>query len=295
MPWRDLHLLFVRQSVRVKFSGDSMTQQLWINGVPTTQLDARDRGVAYGDGVFETIRVSAGVPLLLDQHRARMIQGAQRLSLDVAAVDALLCELAQIDLPQDAALKLTLTRGVGGRGYLYDPSIAPTRIIMLAPLPSYEPQREQGVTLRHCETRLGINPALAGIKHLNRLEQVLARNEWRDPDVHEGLVCDAEGFLVEGTMSNLFWRTGARIYTPRVDRCGVDGVIRRVLLGQFTHAGIKVEQGLYEPDLLQQADEIILCNSLIEVWPVKCLDNKQFEKGSLFNRAWTLLQEEYQR
>lgn len=272
-----------------------MTHTLWINGVPGSELDVRDRGFAYGDGVFETIRVTGGQPMLLAQHYARMRNGVERLGLDSAALDALFDDLSRIQLPSAAALKLTITRGVGGRGYLYDSSMQASRIIMLSPLPEYEQQRMQGVTLRFCSTRLGINPALAGIKHLNRLEQVLARNEWTDTAVHEGVVCDADGFVVEGTMSNLLWRKGSRIFTPRVDRCGVNGVVRQVLMAQFAQHGVDVEQGLYPPEVLLEADEIVVCNSLIEVWPVVRLEQQDFEKGALFQQAWSFLMEEYQR
>lgn len=272
----------------------TMTQMLWINGKQQTQIDVRDRGFAYGDGLFETIQISHGRPQLMARHIARMRSGAARLGLDIATVDQLLEDLAAINLPDDGVLKLTLSRGVGGRGYVYTADMEVTRVIMLGPKPVYANQAKEGINLRVCDTRLGLNPALAGIKHLNRLEQVIARNEWSDPVINEGIVLDYEGFVVEGTMSNLFWVTDGIIYAPSLERCGVAGVVRDFLIERFTADGHVVEVGLYPLADLISADEIFVCNSLIDIWPVKQLDSNHYSLGPLAKTARTYLEEEYQ-
>ncbi|MDI3326236.1 aminodeoxychorismate lyase [Pontibacterium granulatum] len=271
-----------------------MTQTLWINGKQQTQIDVRDRGFAYGDGLFETIQISHGKSQLMARHITRMRSGAVRLGFDASVIDQLLEDLAEINLPDDGVLKLTLSRGVGGRGYSYAADMEATRVIMLGPKPAYGNQAEEGITLKVCDTRLGVNPALAGIKHLNRLEQVLARNEWSDPAINEGVVLDYEGFVVEGTMSNLFWVKDRVIYTPSLERCGVAGVVRDFLIEKFTADGHSVEVGLYPLADVISADEIFICNSLIDIWPVKQLDSNYYALGPVAKAARTYLVEEYQ-
>lgn len=271
-----------------------MTQSLWINGQQQSQIDVRDRGFAYGDGIFETVQVLHGKAQLLERHVRRMKEGAQRLGLLSSSVDQLLAELRSIELPAEAVLKLTLSRGVGGRGYTYDSTADGTRVVMLTPKPTYGDQAESGICLRVCDTRLGLNPALAGIKHLNRLEQVLARNEWSDPAIHEGVVLDYEGYIAEGTMSNLFWVKDQCIYTPRLDRCGVAGVVRDFLVERFSQAGADLKVGLYELASLRDADEVFICNSLIDVWPVRQFEDVSYQSGPVAQRARQYLVEEYQ-
>lgn len=271
-----------------------MTQNLWINGKQQTQIDVRDRGFAYGDGLFETIQISNGRPQLMQQHIARMRKGAARLSFSGSAIDLLLGELAALSLPAEGVLKLTLSRGAGGRGYAYAADMETTRVIMLGPKPAYGNQAEEGIALRLCDTRLGLNPALAGIKHLNRLEQVLARNEWSDSAINEGIVLDYEGYVVEGTMSNLFWVKDGVLYTPSLERCGVAGVVRDFLCDKFAADGHRVEVGLYPPTDVIAADELFVCNSLIDIWPVKRLDSNHYPLGPVAKAARTYLEEEYQ-
>lgn len=262
--------------------------------MPQTKVDVRDRGFAYGDGLFETIQVLHGKPQLMARHIARMRSGAIRLGFDSVAIDQLLEDLAAISLPVEGVLKLTLSRGAGGRGYGYVPDMEPTRVMMLGPKPVYAHQTKEGINLRVCDTRLGLNPALAGIKHLNRLEQVLARNEWSDPEINEGIVLDYEGMVVEGTMSNLFWVTNGIVYTPSLDRCGVAGVVRDFLIEKFTADGYSVEVGLYPLADVASADEIFVSNSLIDIWSVKQLGLSRYPLGPMANIARKYLEEEYQ-
>jgi 4-amino-4-deoxychorismate lyase len=133
--------------------------------------------------------------------------------------------------------------------------------------------------VRLCTTRLGSNPQLAGIKHLNRLEQVLARQEWNDPDIREGLLLDAEGFMIEGTMSNLFTVTGKSLATPDLTGCGVAGIMRTVVLEQAASLGLDVTVKPLPLAAVQQADEVFLTNSLIGIWPMIELENRAWNPG----------------
>jgi len=182
----------------------------------------------------------------------------------------------------DAILKILITRGSGGRGYRPPSKARTTRLVCLYPLPEYPLEfREQGIRLRHCRTRLGLSPDLAGLKHLNRLEQVLARSEWDDPDIHEGLMFDANGRLVEGTMSNVFLLLDEGLVTPALSRCGVAGVTRSVVLQLAERLGLPVQRRDVSADELDRAAEVFLTNSLIGIWPVRRLDARTWPVGAV--------------
>lgn len=270
----------------------STSARCLVNGRPDSQLSARDRGLAYGDGLFETLRVTRGSAALLERHLQRLSRGASvlRIALDMPLIRAEL-EAAALELNQ-GLLKLVITRGEAGRGYAMPEQAAPTRILYLSPLPEYPPaNRQQGVRLYPCTTRLGDQPLLAGIKHLNRLEQVLARSEWQDARYPEGLVCDLQGQPIEGTMSNLFVRLGGQWLTPSLQRCGVRGVMRDYLIEQLSAAGeLVIERSLGFNELLA-SDEVFCCNSVFGVWPVVELGTHHWPVGPHTRHAQTLVEQ----
>ncbi len=228
-----------------------------------------DRGLAYGDGLFETVLVRDGQALLWDEHVARLARGCRALALpppDMARL-ARLPARAGMGLK---VLKIILTRGSGGRGYLPpDPSRPRLRwqVADFAPQPD---RWRDGVRVRHCRLQLGRQPALAGIKHLNRLENVLARREWRDAEVAEGLLCDSAGQLVEATTMNLVWRRDGRLETPCLARCGVAGTLRDALMARQAIAQVSCG-----PEVLAEAEALWLLNSVQGVWPVARLDDAE--------------------
>ena len=251
-----------------------------VNGVPTSAVSARDRGLAYGDGLFETILVRGGKPTLAEWHFQRLALGAQalRLPVDLAVIRSEVEQQAM--LLGDGLFKLIITRGESLRGYAMPQQPQVTRILQSSPLPSYPAQHaEQGVRLYPCATRLGDQPMLAGLKHLNRLEQVLARSEWQDSVHAEGLVCNLAGDPIEGTMSNLFMRLDDRWVTPALDRCGVRGVMRGFLIEQLAAQGDAVEERSISFDELLRSTEVFCCNSVFGVWPVVALADWQWPVG----------------
>lgn len=243
---------------------------VWVNGLATSLVSVADRGFQYGDGLFETFLVHCGIPVFWQAHLERLQRGCMRLGLPCPAPELLRREAEMACAAQtQAVLKLQLTRGRGGRGYAPPAQVEPTRVFSLHPLPEQlEEIKQQGVRARLCRTRLGINPALAGVKHCNRLEQVLARREWDDASVYEGLMCDVEGFLVEGTMTNLFWCQSETLLTPRLDRCGVAGIVRAWVIERAAEWGLKVEEVRVGLEALAGAEEVFLTNSVIGVVPV---------------------------
>lgn len=245
-----------------------------IDGVPVGTIPAADRGLQYGDGLFETIAVVEGRPRLWERHVERLRAGCERLAIPMPPEGQLAEEASRLtrraDRADRAVLKLILTRGEGGRGYRPPDSPRPRRILRLTPWPDYpEAWRSDGVRVRYCETRLGHQPLLAGLKHLNRLEQVLARAEWSDPDVAEGLMLDLDGRVVEGTQTNLFALLEGRLVTPPLNRCGVAGVVREVAIESAAAVGFEVVESVLLPEQLAAADGLFLTSSLAGIWPIR--------------------------
>ncbi|HVC02439.1 MAG TPA: aminodeoxychorismate lyase [Steroidobacteraceae bacterium] len=237
--------------------------KVWINGRAGTRIDWRDRGLQYGDGLFETMCVRAGAVRLLEYHLDRLYGGSARLGIDPPDRGRLRREIARAAaLRDDAVLKLVLTRGVGARGYRPSGGERSTRILSLWPPPAHAAVGSAPIRLRICRTRIGRNDALAGLKTLNRLESVLARAEWRDERIGEGLLLDHDGHVVCGTMSNLFLRRGATLSTPLVDRCGVAGVMRRFVLAEAASVGLRPVERRIRLEDLHTAEEVFMSNAV---------------------------------
>jgi len=254
----------------------------WIDGQPADAVNLQSRALAYGDGLFETIAVRAGRPSLLEYHLERLALGCQRLAIsaDHGLIRDELCRYAS--LLGDGVLKLILVRGDSQRGYAPAAGAAPRRILQGSPLPAYPAQHaEQGVRLFPCSTRLAEQPLLAGLKHLNRLEQVLARAEWQDAEYAEGLMRDVSGRIIEGVYSNLFLVRGAELLTADLRRCGVAGVMRAALIGHAAKAGIALRITDLSLQDLEQADEVFVCNSVYGIWPVRAFASLNWPPGPL--------------
>jgi 4-amino-4-deoxychorismate lyase len=255
-----------------------------VDGAATPLVPADDRGLAYGDGVFETMSAVDGRVPLLERHLRRMAEGAGRLG--IAMPDAALwrADLARALPAQGRAVaKLVLTRGSGARGYLPTVDAAPRRIVAVdrwADRPAS--WWSDGIALRVCATRVGVNPALAGLKHLNRLEQVLARAEWSDASAVEGLMLDMEDRVVGGTMSNVFAVVEGALCTPPVDRAGVAGIARALIIEAL---GAR-ERALTLADL-SAAGELFVTNALIGAWPVATLEARRFDARAAVRAAQT--------
>jgi len=254
-----------------------------VNGVPTAAVNALDRGLAYGDGLFRTVRIDGGRPLFWERHIAHLDEGCRRLGIAAADPAALASEAASLfGDGGDGVLKIVVTRGVGGRGYRPPEAPAPTRMLARFPMPPAP--AGCGVRVRLCATRMAIQPATAGIKTLNRLDQVLARAEWSDAGIFEGLMRDSEGFVVGGTMSNLFLVHGHRLLTPIVDRAGIAGTMRAAAIDAARTSGIDVVEARLAPSALVQADEAFVTNSIIGAVPVGDLCGRALAVGPITRR-----------
>ena len=252
-----------------------------VNGECREHIEISDRGFQYGDGLFETIAIINGQPVFFDRHIARLNAGCRRLYIPFPGAELLAFEAKKLCRHSSkAVLKLILTRGSGGRGYRQPDVIQTTRVLSLYPFPDYpDIYKEQGITARFCDTRLGLNPALAGIKHLNRLEQIMARAEWTNPDIQEGIMLDINEHVIEGTMTNLFYTKSKTLYTSSLDRSGVAGIMRRIIMTLSSDHNLPVIEHTFTKDELLSADEVFVCNSIVGIWPVKQIANDCFPVG----------------
>ena len=241
-----------------------------VNGEFGNLISIRDRGLLYGDGVFRTLRVSSGKPEHWPLHYQKLQHDCTALGIACPDFACLSEEMGRLlpDYPE-AVYKLIVTRGQAVRGYAPAPDAVPNHIWDVSPLPEYPANRaEQGVALCLCELRLSQQPRLAGIKHLNRLENVLAASEFAMSDADEGLLLDAQGHVIEGTRSNVFLVSGDKLITPDLSRCGVAGVQRDRVMAYAEKIGMAVEVRDVMPDELRTADEVFLTNSVFGLWPV---------------------------
>ncbi len=252
-----------------------------IAGLIDGRLDPRDRGVAYGDGVFETMRWTGGRIPLLQWHLARLAGGVGRLGIrlpDLSGLEAAIADATPV--AGDAVVRLVVTRGVGPRGYAPPRDALATAFALIEPWLPRRTADPEGLVLRWCQLRLAPQPALAGIKHLNRLEQVLARAEWDDPTIDEGLLCDPSGHVVCATAANLFAVIDGRLVTPDVSRVGVAGVARAIV-----RDALDVEVRSLPSAELDRATEVFLTNAVRGVMRVARIDARRFAPGPVARAA----------
>lgn len=262
-------------------------ERWWINGQPGRLIDVTDRGFTYGDGLFETIAVRTGQARFLALHLDRLLAGCGRLRMAVPERGALEVNLVTAARGiRHGVLKVIVTRGAGSRGYKLPAE--PVTTVVWGTMES-EPLQSRPIEIRWCETMVSVNPATAGLKTLGRLEQVLARAEWDLPEVAEGLMTTTDRQLVGGTSSNVFVVAGDRVLTPLLNRAGVAGVMRRVVLEAARQAGIEVAETALAPSDLHAATELFVTNALTGIRPVCRLDSHAWTAGPVTRRLQELL------
>jgi 4-amino-4-deoxychorismate lyase len=246
------------------------------NGAALAGPLARSRGLHYGDGVFRTLLKYDGQLIDIKLQLLKIEHDAKALGLDPPAAEVLQGEAEQLSATaRNGVIKILLLRGGAGRGYTPHTTQA-DRLLLLYPLPEYPAQHwREGIQAFRCGLRLGRQPALAGIKHLNRLEQVLGSRDWPE-GAAEGILCDERGAPVCGTRSNLFWVEAGRLHTPALDACGVAGMMRDKVLACVTALGLGVEVATRPWSKLLDADEAFVSNSLIGIWPLRRLEQREW-------------------
>ncbi len=261
-----------------------------INGHQTDQLSSLDRGLLYGDGIFETIAVKQGQLQYWEDHLERLQLGCKALGLhdlDVLLLEKEVYSLVDTVSSLNSVIKIIITRGIGDRGYKPTAQTI-TRIVQKFPWPDYPSSYiETGVKVTQCNFRLARQSRLSQIKHLNRLEQVLARSEW-DDDYQEGLVCDSENNVIEATSSNVFFQIDNALITPDLVQCGVAGVMRKKIIEYCRSNGIALEIRDFNQSEISQIQAMLLCNCIIGIWPVVSYCKRELDKTAIISELVTV-------
>ena len=265
-----------------------------VNGEQGNLINIRDRGLLYGDGVFRTFLATRGKAMHWPLHYQRLKADCTTLGIDCPDVTKLSAQLSDLlKLHPDGVVKLIVTRGEGQRGYAPPTRSESTVIWDVSPLPDFPAdQATKGIKARICQIRLSQQPRLAGIKHLNRLENVLAAAEWSDTKIAEGLLMDMDGNVIEGTRSNLFLVSRGELVTPDLSRCGVAGVQRARVMSWATqhHMPLQVRDVSLEEVL--HADELFVVNSIVGLWPLRELEKSRWAEFPIATKIRQSLERE---
>lgn len=259
------------------------TVRLLLNGIPADQIPLTDRGLHYGDGLFETLAIVESVPQYWDRHMARLERGEKALGFPITDKSLLRREAnSLIQSTPRSVLKILITRGSGGRGYRPPETSEPRRILSLHGWPDYPDQwYRDGINLRICRARWSRNKQLAGLKHLNRLEQVLARREWSDQSIAEGLMLDERGRVISGTQSNLFLVHNGVLITPDLTHSGIAGIMREVVIEMAPHLGVQIQIEQIHLEQVKEADALFVTNSLLGLCPVASMEAQVYDIGRI--------------
>lgn len=240
-----------------------------INGEFNSLLDISDRSFHYGDACFTTICVKQSRLQLWAKHLERLTNNCQRLGIQFADWSAVLQSaerLIEKSGAESAVVKVVITRGRGGRGYSPKEVRWPSYVVSIHSFPSlYTNWHQNGINVGLSSVKLGKQPLLAGIKHCNRLEQVLIKDALDKTEFDDVLVCDFDDNLVESSAGNLFWLTQGQWYTPSLEYSGVEGVMRNCVLDYFAEKNSPVVQVTQNIGANFAADEMFICNSLMGV------------------------------
>jgi 4-amino-4-deoxychorismate lyase len=247
-----------------------------VNGKPGNLISIRDRGLLYGDGVFRTLRATQGKAQHWLLHYQKLQHDCTALGIACPEVGLLSAELNDLLARHpNGVVKLIVTRGEGTRGYAPPGCAETTHLWDVFPLPDYPADWAiHGIKARLCRLRLSQQPRLAGVKHLNRLENVLAAAESDDADIAEGLLMDAESNVIEGKRSNLFLVSRGKLITPDLSRCGVAGVQRDRVMAWAAQHNMPLQVRDVRLNEVLHADELFVVNSIIGLWPVRELEQR---------------------
>jgi len=257
---------------------------IWVNGNLTRAQDATipalDRGLLYGDGVFETVRVYSGVPFRLEAHVGRLFDGASMLQIPVPVSGDELCDvvasLLAVDQLDDAYLRITLTRGCGGPPADLRPTEAPTLMVQARPFSGYPADLyARGMSALLSPVRRNETSPLSLVKSLNYLDNVLARADAINAGFDEAILLNTAGLVTEGTASNIFVVLEDRVLTPPSHDGVLAGITRAAVFDV-----LDVTERSVGLDELVGADEAFVTNSLMEVMPLVCLGNERIGSGA---------------
>lgn len=251
----------------------------WVNGLACQQISVTDRAVSFGDGCFTTIHGVNQQAKMLNEHVARLVNDSQRLKIsqpDWVALKQHIQQVCSLQTEDEFVVKVIISRGVGGRGYSSHGFTSPTVIVSVSPFPNNYAQLQcKGARLIVSDIPLARSPLLAGMKHLNRLEQVLIKQGIDECAADEAIVLDTDGIIVECCSANVFWRVGQTVYTPDVSHSGVNGLMRQKIIALLADSQYHLQVVERFATVLKYCDEVIICNALMPVLPVQSIQISQ--------------------
>ncbi len=272
------------------------THTYLINGDFNQAISPLDRGFAYGDGVFRTMVMRSGLPVNWPLHYQKLVADCAAIGIVCPSAELLMSDFLQlfsiedIDSEKQEVAKIMITRGEGERGYKPPAVTTPTRVIIRSAMPQYAKESYAGgVQLHVCNTRLSSQVKLAGVKHLNRLENILARMEWRDEGIFDGVLLDQQGNVIECTMSNIFARFDKVLVTPDLSECGVAGITRQRICDVSSALNLTAEVAPLSLSRMLQADELFICNSLYGAFQVSKIGDTTWVQQALAKTFRNLL------
>ena len=254
-----------------------------VNGSFDQTISPVDRGFAYGDGIFRTMVIRNSLPDHWPQHYQKLVADCAVIGIVCPSAELLMSDLQQLFAIDEIAIaKIVITRGEGARGYAPPAITMPMRVVIKSPMPQYSVNHLiNGVNLHVCRIQMAHQPKLAGIKHLNRLENVMARMEWHEDTIFDGLLLDQIGNVIECTMSNIFARFDNTLITPDLSLCGVAGITRQRIIGLAVMLKFNIEIKDLSFDELLQADEVVICNSIYGAFQVNKIGENLLPQQSL--------------
>jgi len=244
-----------------------------------TPISSSDRAFNYGDGVFTTLLINEHKVELLPYHISRLEHDAAaiKLNIDIYALEAAIAE--QVKAIESASsenaspkyvLKVHVSGGQAGRGYARSEDSEALIRFSQHPYPvHYDSLANEGVAVICAQTRLAIQPLLAGVKHMNRLEQVLVKHEVDDAGANDAIVCDTQDNIIEASAGNVFFYLNEQWYTPSLKGSGVNGVVRQCLIDSLLDDNCALNVGEYDPSYLRNASAVVITNALMGVMPVR--------------------------
>ena len=263
-----------------------------VNGCEQQLLAITDRATQYGDGCFTTMLVEHQQVQLWSLHLTRLKVSLARLAITAPNWQQVYTDVIALALkyPHKGGIKILISRGSGGRGY--NPTgCNDTQVIITHfewPL-HYQQWQQQGIVLGVCQQRMGNSPMLAGMKHLNRLEQVLLKQEIEQAGWVDAIALDGDDRVIETTVANLFWRKGNTVYTPALQRAGVAGVMRQHVLDMLYKLNCDYQVGDFDLAAVFAADEVFITNALMALVPINQIQTTQYSEHTMFEILWKRL------
>ena len=274
---------------------------IYLNNKIVSASDARvsvfDHGFLYGDGIYETMRSYDGVVFMLDEHIRRLHRSASLIGLRIpknaAGIKAAIHETLKANSLKNAYIRLTVSRGPGPVGL--DPELCkkPTFVIIANEFKEYpKAYYKNGIRLIISGTKRNLKEAVnPQIKSLNFLNNIIAKAEAKERGAHEALMLNANGYLTEGTISNIFFISNQILCTPSTN-CGIlDGITRKIILELAVKNRIKIKEGRFRKEALYNASEAFITNTTMEVMPVSRVDKNKYKVGTITR----LLHREYKK